>query len=91
MVTKQIDKVDVEGRLSEILAEVSGKSTHYVVENDGEAVAAVVPMHVYDAIERRRKAFLDQMEATARRVNLPPEEAERLVAEAIEAVRRGET
>lgn len=55
MVTKQIDRVEAGQRLGEILEEVSGKSTRYVVEIDGEPVAAVVPMHVYEAIEAVRR------------------------------------
>lgn len=88
MVTKQVEaKQDMLG----MLEDVRGRNTHYVVSYQGQPMAAVVPLRVHEEWERERRSFFDQMEETARRVNLPPEEAERLVAEAIEAVRRGQT
>lgn len=90
MVTKQIGTVEAGRRWGEIVEDVAGKDTHYDIENNGEAVVAVVPMHVYEGIERRREAFFDRMEAAAERANMSPEEAEALVEEAIQAVRRGE-
>jgi len=87
---KQIGAFEARRQFGQLLREVSGKDTHYVVEYHGEPVAALVPIRVHEEWERDRNAFFDRMAETARRVNLPPEEAEALVAEAIEAVRRGE-
>ena len=58
-----------------------------VVERDGERVAAVVPIELYEQWKKRRAAFFDKLEAMGNAVDLPEEEAERLVAEAIAAVR----
>jgi prevent-host-death family protein len=70
-----------------VLQDVAGKGDTVVVERHGEAIAAVVPMHLYEQWKKRREAFFDQMEEVSRRVNLSPEEADKLVEEAILAVR----
>jgi prevent-host-death family protein len=58
-----------------------------VVERNGEPVAAVVPIELYEHWKRERQAFFDEMREISERVNLPEDEAERVVAEAITAVR----
>ena len=90
MTTKRIGAFEARRQFGQMMKDVSSKNTHYVVDYHGEPLVAVVPLRVHEEWERERKAFFDHMEETARRVNLPPEEAETLVAEAIEAVRRGE-
>ncbi len=90
MVTKQVGAFEARRQFGQIMKDVSGKNTHYVVEYHGEPLMAMVPLRVHEEWERERKALFDHIEETARRVNLPPDEAEALVAEAIEAVRRGE-
>jgi prevent-host-death family protein len=74
-------------KFGRILQDVAGKGDTVVVERHGEAIAAVVPMHLYEQWKKRREAFFDQMEEVSRRVNLSPEEADKLVEEAILAVR----
>lgn len=90
MVVKQIGAFEARRQFGQILRDVSGKSTHYVVEYHGEPVAAVVPIHVHEQWERRRNAFFDRLEAAAGRANLSPEEADALAEEAVRAVRHGE-
>lgn len=90
MVTKQISGVEAGQQWGRIVEDVSGNATHYVVENDGKPLVAVVPFRVHEEWERRRDAFFDRMEAAAARADMSPEEAEALVDEAIQAVRRGE-
>ena len=58
-----------------------------VVERNGEPMAAVVPITLYNTWKRERQAFFDEMRAISEQVNLPEDEAARLVAEAIVAVR----
>lgn len=64
-----------------------GRGDKFVVEKNGEPVAAVVPLEVYEQWKKRRAAFFDSLQAMAEEVNLPEEEAEQLVAEAMAAVR----
>lgn len=70
-----------------VLQDVAGKGDTVVVERHGEAVAAVVPIRVYEQWKKRREAFFDHMEEVSRRSNLSPQEADDLIKEAILAVR----
>lgn len=58
-----------------------------VVEKNGEPIAAVVPIALYEQWKRERQAFFDEMRTISERVNMPEDEALQLVAEAIAAVR----
>jgi prevent-host-death family protein len=58
-----------------------------VVNENGAAVAAVVPIALYERWKQDRQALFDEMREISARVNLPEEEAEQLIAEAIAAVR----
>jgi hypothetical protein len=59
-----------------------------VVERNGQAVAAVVPIAVYEQWKRRREAFFDKIQSTSEHAELSPQQAEMLVIEAIQAVRK---
>jgi prevent-host-death family protein len=58
-----------------------------VVEKNGEPVAAVVPIELYEQWKRRREAFFEHMRQVAERANMPEDEAQALIEEAIAAVR----
>ena len=58
-----------------------------VVERHGEPIAAVVPVHVYEQWKRRREAFFAKMRAVSEQASLSPEEAQRIAAESVQAVR----
>ena len=60
----------------------------YVVERNGEPVAAVVPIEVYEQWKQSREAFFGKLRAIAEDANLPEDEADRLADEAVEAVRQ---
>lgn len=90
MVTKQIGTAEAGRRWTEVIEDVSGKDTHFVVENDGEPVAAVVPIRVFERMKRERKDFFEGLREMAERANLSPEEADALAEEAVQAIRRGE-
>lgn len=90
MVTKQIGTAEAGRQWRQIIDDVSGKDTHFVVEDDGKPVAAVVPMHVYERMRQERAEFFDGLREMAQRANLSPEEADALAEEAVQAIRRGE-
>lgn len=71
-----------------ILKEVEVKGDKIVVERNGQAVAAVVPIAVYEQWKRRREAFFDKIQAASEQAQLSPDQAEALVTEAIQAVRK---
>jgi prevent-host-death family protein len=84
---RTISAFDARRQLGKVLNEVTVKGDAYVVERHGEAIAAVVPIALYEQWKRQREAFFDRMEAIARRANVPEQEAEQLIADAISEVR----
>ncbi len=84
---KTVGAFEARRLLGRILKAVAGRGDRYVLEYHGEPVAAVVPMALYDGWKRRREAFFDRLEEMAATADLPPEEAERLAAEAVRAAR----
>ena len=84
---RTIGAFDARRTFGKVLNEVVARGDAYVVERHGEAVAAVVPIHLYEQWKREREAFFDRMEAIAQRANVPEEEAEQLVQEELRAVR----
>lgn len=60
----------------------------YVVERNGEAVAALVPIEVYEQWKQSRNTFFAKIRATAKEADLDEAEADRLAEEAVKAVRQ---
>jgi prevent-host-death family protein len=83
-----IDAVEARRQFGKLLNAVAGKRDRYVVQRDGEAVAAVVPIELYEQWQRSREAFFERMEGAARRANLSESEGMALAREAVEAVRK---
>ncbi len=86
-----IGAFEARRQFGRILQEVVARGDKYVVERHGEPVAVLVPIEVYEQWKRRREAFFDQMEEVAARANLPPEDADSLAQEAVQAVRARST
>ncbi|HEY7030213.1 MAG TPA: type II toxin-antitoxin system Phd/YefM family antitoxin [Thermomicrobiales bacterium] len=84
---KTLSAWEARRQFGKVLREVARDGDSFIVESHGEPVAAVVPLKILDSWERERQAFFDDMRATAERANLSEEEAERIVAAAIERVR----
>ncbi|MEW5985836.1 MAG: type II toxin-antitoxin system Phd/YefM family antitoxin [Chloroflexota bacterium] len=70
-----------------ILERVVVRGDKVIVERHGEPVAALVPIEVYNQWKRERSLFFAKLREVQARANLPAEEADRLVKEAIETVR----
>jgi len=71
-----------------ILREVADKENSYVIERHGEAVAAMVPMYVYDAwLQSQRSEFVRLALLSQKNANLTEEEANDIATEAVRAVR----
>jgi prevent-host-death family protein len=83
---KTIGAFEVRRTFDKVLRDV-GRGDNVVVEKDGEAVAAVVPIELYEQWKKRREAFFEHMRLVAERANVPEDEAQQLIEEAIAAVR----
>lgn len=82
---KTLAAPDLGRRVDEVLDDVAGNGRRsvYLVERDGQPVAAVVPIAIYEQWKRDRDAFFARMDAAAQRANLSPDEADRLADEAV--------
>jgi prevent-host-death family protein len=84
---KTVGAFEVRRQLGRILRDVSARGDRVVIERHGEAVAAVVPIEVYEQWKRARAEFFDRIGAAAEAANLSPREADELATEAVAAVR----
>ena len=74
-------------QFGELLQGVLSSGDHIVMERQGEAVAALVPIEVYEQWKRGRHRFFAQASAAAERAGLAPHEAQALANQAVQAVR----
>ena len=84
---KTIGDMEVRDSFGSILDEVSTNGDRVVVERNGEPVAAVVPIDVYNQWKRSRAEFFERMQQASEHAGLTPEEAEQVAADAVKAVR----
>jgi prevent-host-death family protein len=85
---QKISAFEARRNFGRVLREVADKGNAYVVDRHGEAVAAVVPVRVYEQWKRERDRFFEVMEAAAKRANMNEEDAMALALEEIAAHRR---
>lgn len=86
---RRIGAIDARNDLDRVLDDVAGNRDSYVVERQGEPIAALVPIQQYEQWKRAREAFFDRAEVIGQHAALSPEDAEQLVQEAISAARTG--
>lgn len=86
---KSIGIAEARTTLREIVDQVQLKGESYIINRNGKPAAAVVPVAVYENWKRERKAFFDQVRVFQLRANLDPDEADKIAAEAVRAVRKG--
>lgn len=85
---RTIGVVEAGREFASIVQEVA-RGDNYVVESpQGEPVAALVPIELYEQLKKYERDKLRALiEEASQRANLSPEEAERLADEAVQAVR----
>jgi prevent-host-death family protein len=84
---RAIGAVEVGQSFGQILDGVAARGDRVLVEREGEPVAAVVPIEVYNQWKRSRADFFERMRQASAHADLTPDEADRLAAEAVAAVR----
>lgn len=84
---KVIAASEARRSFGKLIQDVLSRGDQFVIERRGEAVAAVAPIQLYRQWQRRRQAFFDHMRQVSGQADVPEEEAEALVAEAVQAVR----
>jgi len=87
-VKRRISAVEARKRLGEILESVYYRGDEVVIERAGKAMAVVIPAERYEAMERSRERLFELIEKNwERNKDIPYEEIEREVQQAIEEVR----
>jgi prevent-host-death family protein len=88
MVKRRISAVEARKRLGEILESVYYRGDEVVIERAGKAMAVVIPAERYEAMEKSRERLFELIEKNwQRNKDVPYEEIEREVQQAIEEVR----
>lgn len=83
---KQIASFEARRHFGELIDGVKSGDKFLITEH-GKQVAAVVPLKIYEGWKKERQTFFDQVRDISKQVNLSPEKADRLAAEAVNAVR----
>jgi len=87
-VKRRISAVEARKRLGEILESVYYRGDEVIIERAGKAMAVVIPAERYEAMQRDRERLFDLIEKSwERNKDVPYEEIEREVQQAIEEVR----
>ena len=85
---RRISAVEARKRLGEILESVYYRGDEVVIERAGKPMAVVIPAERYEAMERDRERLFELIEKNwERNKDVPYEEIEREVQQAIEEVR----
>lgn len=85
--TKTIAAFEARRKFGKLLQGIL-KGDQFVVERNGEKVAAVVPIEVYEQWRQSRNAFFQKIRAAARRSNLSGEEADKLADKSVQTIRQ---
>jgi len=85
---KTIGASEAGRSFGKILNEITARQDKFVVERHGQAVAAVVPIEIYNQWKRQREAFFAKLRETSEQTNLTPAAADLLAEEAVQAVRK---
>jgi prevent-host-death family protein len=87
-VKRRISAVEARKRLGEILESVYYRGDEVVIERAGKAMAVVIPAERYEAMEKSRERLFELIEKNwERNKDIPYEEIERKVQQAMEEVR----
>lgn len=87
MQTTTIGAFEARRNFGKLLNDAGYKDTSIIVEKNGETLAAIVPIKVFKDWQRGRKAFFDAIRTIQQEVNLSPDEADKLAAEAVRVIR----
>lgn len=84
---RTIGAIEAQRDFKTVLDEVSVHGESYVVERQGAAIAAVVPMHIYEQWKHIREGFFDRLARTAERAGMTEENGMALALEAQRSAR----
>jgi len=86
-VEKVLGVTEARKKFSNIVEQVQYQGDSYLISRYGKPAAAVVPVEVYENWQRQRAEFFDLIRDMQEEADLSPEEADRIAAEAVAAIR----
>jgi prevent-host-death family protein len=84
---KTIGVAEIGQSFGQVLQQIEAKGDKFVIERNGQPVAVIVPLEIYEEWKRHREAFFAKVREIQERIDLSPEEADLLAEEAVKAVR----
>ena len=88
MLEKTISASQAKEQFGRLLKEVSSQSQSVVIEQAGQAMAVLIPVEQYRQLKEQRAVFFAMIdEAQQRTSQIPPEELEATIAEAVSAAK----
>jgi prevent-host-death family protein len=85
---QKLGLTEARRNFSELVEQVQYRGDTYIIHRHGKPAAAIVPLNVYENWKRQRDALFDTIRQMQISANLDPDEAEKLAAEAVAAVRK---
>ena len=86
---KRVSAFEVRRSFGQMLQDILKQGDKFVVERHGAPVAVVVPVEVYEQWKQQRERFFETLRTAQAAADLTEEDAARLAAEAVAAVRAG--
>jgi prevent-host-death family protein len=84
---KTVGAFEARRQFGKLLQDVAARGDRVVVERHGAAIAAVVPIELYEQWKRARAEFFDRVRTAAASADLTAQEADELADEAVQAIR----
>ena len=85
---KHVGAKEARSKFYDLIGSVRFGNEEVIVERSGKPMAAMIPMETYEPLVAERRARFDVMDSIRSRLpDIPPEEIERDVAEALARVR----
>jgi prevent-host-death family protein len=85
---KELGVTKAREKFGELVEQVQYQGDTYIINRNGKAAAAIVPIEIYESWKRERRAFFNLIRQAQETANLTSEEAERLASEAVDVFRR---
>ena len=87
---RRVNALEARRRLGELLEGVYYRGDEVIIERAGKPMAVVIPMARYESVERSRDRLFELIDENwAKNKDVPYEEIEREVAEAVREARSG--
>jgi prevent-host-death family protein len=87
LMEKTLGVTEARKKFSNIVEQVQHQGDTYLISRYGKPAAAVVPVEVYENWQLQRAEFFDLIRDMQEEADLSPEEADRIAAEAVAAIR----